>query len=171
MKKITFLLIASVFLLTQFSCKNDKDGIDLIYTREFNILAGSNTWDTHFYEIPVDVNWSQFLGTLTVDDIDRINPSFATLHNNDGINLDFIREASIEIYPDENTTLTPIEMCYRENIPFNTGNTLNLIPGIADFKDELADGKYIFRIGLDYREFPPATFRVVLDFGFRAIPK
>ncbi len=170
MKRIIFLFILSCSILFN-SCRDAGNGIDMIYTRDFNIQVGSNTFDTYYTEFLVDANWANFLGTLTEEDIDRITPSFARLTNNDGIKLDFIRRATIQIFPNEDTTLTPLEMCFREDVPLNNGTTLELIPGIANFKEELTDDEFIFRIGLNFREFPPQTFRVVLDMGFQAFPK
>ncbi len=172
MRKLVISILAIIVVLCTNSCK-DRNGIDMVYTREFNIEFGANTWDTHYHggDFIVNTNWSEFLGEMTADDINEILPAFATLTNTEGINMDFIRRAVIEIFPNGDTSLTPIEMCFREDIPLNTGTTLQLISGIYNFKDELTDGKFTFRIGLNYRDFPPQTFRVVLDMGFQAFPK
>ena len=117
----------------------------------------------------MNANWSEFLGTLEADDISQITPSFARITNTEGIPMDFISEIIIQIYPNQDLSVTPWEMAFREDIPFNAGTSIEIIPGLANFKDEMIDDQFIYRIGLRYRNFPPTTFRVVLDFGFKAL--
>lgn len=141
----------------------------MIYTDFFNIQSGANTFDTHYFQSELkSANWSDFLGDTKPEDISNIQPSFAKLSNTNGIPMGFISDVVIEIYPNQDTSLSPWEMAHRSNIPINTGTTLNIIPGLVNFKDELSDDRFIYRVGLRYRAFPPASFRVVLDFGFKA---
>jgi len=169
MKHCLFFLLIGL-ILSVSSCK-DPDGIDMIYTDFFQIQSGANTIETHYFQSGLlSSNWENFLGDLQLEDIENIRPSFARMYNNEGVELDFISRVVIEIYPDEDTTPTPWEMAFREDIPFNTGTQLEIIPGQADFKDELADGQFIYRIGLRYRQFPPTNVNVILDFGFLAVP-
>lgn len=143
----------------------------MIYTDFFQIQSGANTIETHYFESGIlNSNWSNFLGDLQPSEIEKIIPSFARIYNNDGVELDFISQVIVQIYPDEDTSVTPWEMAFREDIPFNTGTELEIIPGLADFKDELSDGQFIYRIGLRYRQFPPTNVNVIFDFGFLAVP-
>ena len=161
--------MVSGLILSVLSC-NDRPGTDMAYTDFFEISSGANTIERHYYvSNPINVRWSQFLGDKLPEDISRITPSFARITNTDGIPFDFISEVIIEVFPDQDLDANPIlEIAFRDGIPFNTGTTLELPPSLPDFKDELADGEFVYQIGLRYREFPPATFRVVLDFGFYA---
>lgn len=168
MKYLLNIVLLGLIILTVPSCR-DSRGIDMIYTDFFEIQSGANTIETHYFQSPMNVNWSEFLGNSQPEDIAQITPSFARITNTDGISMDFISEIIIEVFPNQDTSATPWEMAYRENIPFNAGTTIEIIPGLANFKDEMADGQFIYRIGLRYRNFPPVSFRVVLDFGFRAV--
>lgn len=141
----------------------------MAYTDFFNIQSGANTIETHYYESQViSANWETFLGDYELGDIESIRPSFARIRNNDGVSLDFIDRIVIEIYPNQDLSITPWEMAYRDNIPFNTGVEIEIIPGLADFKDEMEDDQFIYRIGLRYRNFPPFNVPIILDFGFTA---
>ncbi len=171
MRKVSILMVIATMVLTLNSCRDGNRGIDMIYTDFFEIQSGANTIETHYFQSELrSANWSTFLGELEPEQISKIQPSFARLTNTQGIPFDFIDQVVIEIYPDENLTVTPWEFAFRNNIPFNEGTTLEIIPGLADFKDELSDDQFIYRIGLRYRDFPPITFPVVLDFGFTAVP-
>lgn len=172
MKNVFFFFLVSSLILSVLSC-SDRPGTDMAYTDFFNINSADNTLDWHYYRSdPINVRWEEFLGDKSIEDISQITPSFARISNTDGIPFDFISEAIIEVYPDEDLSADPfLEIAYRNGIPFNTGNTLEIPPSLPDFKEEFADGEFIYRIGLRYREFPPATFRVVLDFGFYAEDK
>ena len=168
MKYLFNVLLLGLIVLTIPSCR-DSRGIDMIYTDFFDIQSGANTIERHYFQNFVTANWSEFLGNLEAEDISQITPSFARITNTEGIPMDFITEIIIQIYPNQDTSVTPWEMAYRTDIPFNTGTTIEIIPGLANFKDEMVDDQFIYRIGLRYRNFPPATFRVVLDFGFKAL--
>jgi hypothetical protein len=170
MNRTILLALLTFTVLGGFSCKDGNLGYDMIYTEFFNIQAGANPWQTHYFENTVAVRWEDYLGNLTPEDINRIEPRFAEITNNQGLRFNFIDRAVLEIYPDEDTSLAPWEMAFRENVPDNTGTTLQLIPTLTPFKDELTDGQFVYRIGLRYKQVPPETFQVRLDFGFRAFP-
>jgi hypothetical protein len=169
MKNVFFFFLVCSLIFSVLSCK-DRPGTDMAYTDFFEIRSGDNTLDRHYYvSSPINARWSDFLGDKLPEDINRITPSFARISNTDGIPFDFISEIIIEVFPNQDLSVDPfLEIAFRDGIPFNTGTTLELPPSLPDFKEEFADGEFVYQIGLRYREFPPATFRVVLDFGFYA---
>ncbi len=163
--------IVNMFFLS--SCKDDRQGVDLIYTEFVDelIIPGQNTFQHHAYVNTINARWSDFMGDLTIDDVSGIEPFFANINNAFGEDLDFIDEVILEIFPNQDATLTPWEFAFRTNVPFNTGVQIDLVPSLSPFKDELVDNVFTYKLRVRYRQSPPRQIPLVLNFGFRAYPK
>ncbi len=168
--KFRFLLLLILPVLCLTGCKEERPGYDMVYTQFFTIDVASAPIQLHYVEFPnVPVNWATYLGDITQEEIGDILPNFIQITNNEGLLLDFIQDAYLEVQL--NGSATFVEAGFRENVPFNTGTTLDLIAGTGNFEEEFKQPGYTIRIGLRYREFPPQTFQAVLTYGFRAYAK
>ncbi len=171
MRKIYLFIPALLSLLMVSSCSDTEPGIDMIYTQFSRIQSGDNHLQNHCYENVVAVNWDQFLGDIAEDEVLEIRPSFVTVSNNQGLPLDFVEHAYMNILLGDDPN-SPLEMAFRENLPLNTGISFELIPGLADFKNELTDGTFTFRLCLNYYQPAPYTVDPLqVDFGFQAYLK
>ncbi len=164
-------LFVNMLLLS--SCKDERPGTDLIYTEFVSdlIIPGQNTFQHHAYVNTISARWSDFMGDLTIEDVSSIEPFFANINNTQGEDLDFIDEVILEIYKNQDTTLTPWEFAFRTNVPNNTGVQVDLVPSLSPFKDELEDNVFTYRLRVRYKQSPPRQIPLVLNFGFRAYPK
>lgn len=162
--KILFLFFG---ILAMMSCKTDDGpGIDMLYFEDFSMQAGLNPFVTHFYEFVLPTQGDFFLGNER-ENVDRITNSFARLTNNEGAPYDFVEAITLNVI-DRNTGAI-YEAAFREEIPFDTGSTLNLIPSLTDFKELLSGNEFDLQLRIRLRASPPFSIdRNRLDFGFRA---
>ncbi len=162
------LLIILFGILSLVSCRtDDAPGIDMIYFEEFRMQAGLNPFVTHFYEFTIPTRVDFFLDN-DVERVDRITNSFARLTNTEGASYDFVESVIVNIIDTE--TGNAFEAAFREDIPFDTGNTLDLIPSLVDFKDYLTGDLFTLQIRIRLRASTPFSIeRNRLDFGFKAV--
>lgn len=133
-----FTLILSV--LSLLSCNKDRDlgpGFDMVYQHDFTIPAGIGAFEVHhFYIKDIPTRYQQLLtqqGKSDADITDIITAS-ASL---DGIfgDADFglVEQASLRVYDSADPT-DYVEIAYRQPVPPDLGNTLGLVPSLADAK-------------------------------------
>lgn len=147
MKKLSMLFVAAISAMALAGCKKeDSNGpwFDLPYSRQFDIPAGIGAFAVHhFYlqNIP-----SRYVSALmqqgkTDADVTSILTTQATLTGVFG-DADFgiVDQVSLRIYHESDPT-DYVEIAYRQPVPLDPGNTLPLIPSLADSK-RLASADY-----------------------------
>lgn len=148
----------------------------MVYRQDFprEIPAGASVLFSHIFTIPeISSNAQSFFknNQVTEADILRIIPKFARISAKFG-NGDFVFVNRVFVYvypvnqPDKKT-----EVFYRDNIPVNTGNIINLNPGIADVKAIVGAERYSMEIRLDLRGQPGQNIESLIDFSFFGVTK
>jgi len=167
MKKIIPLLLLPFLLL---NC--NKDDVELFrmdYRENFEIQGGLSAFFQWQFEVNnINTRKSTYLTTHSVGEaeITSINPQSARLTSVSGIDFRFIKCISIRIYEDDPTQYR--EIFYRDNIPFNIGSTLDLLPTLINAKIELLEEEFNILVNMEYRDQTPQTIEVVMDLEFAA---
>lgn len=173
MKRLIFLFLV---LILGFRCTPD-DNLELAFRMEypnlnFEIPAGLNTIESHFFlisDIPTSKDF--FFGDFANEDIKTIIPSFARLTALDGssIDYDFLFEVSIRICQPEQEINCVREIFFRDRIPNNIGNRLDLIPNDNNLKEILIEDDFTIEVVLVRLVNPSPNFiRTRLELGFEA---
>lgn len=134
-----FLLLAGAALLG-LSCNKDDDqapGFDLIYQQDFIIPAGIGVFDVHHFQIEnIPSRYQQSLDQhgKTDSEIKGILTAQAVLSGiyNDA-DFAIIDQISVRIYDSTDPT-DYVEIAYRYPTPLDPGNSLPLLPSLADSK-------------------------------------
>ncbi len=176
MKFIHFL---AIFLL--FACK--EDDLDFAFRMEyinqrFEIPAGINPIESHFFlQADIPSNKATFFGNFSEEDITEVSPLGARLTSLEGTNINygFISEVSIRICTDEIFSQQDIvqkcarEIFFREDIPLNTGDEIDLLPNGLNVKEFLTRDDFSVVVVLRrLRDFPPTSINTRLDMEFQA---
>lgn len=136
--KIYFFLICTA--LVGISCNKDNDqvpGFDLVYQEDFILPAGISTFDVHHFQIKnIPTRYQQNLDQQgkTDADIKSVLTAQAVLSGvyNDA-NFDIVDQVSVRVFDAADPT-DYVEIAYRYPTPLEPGNTLPLIPSLADTK-------------------------------------
>ena len=171
MNKVFIYLIV---ILLVFSCQEDQGErlFELNYpSQRMNINRVLNTIESHFFIIgPLPNTLPSMLqnSSATIEDINRVEPFFATLTSEDGFELAFIQEISVRICNPEDPSRCDLEIFYLDNIPFNTGSRVELLPSLANLKEFFDEEDRIIMelVLLRLRNFSPANFDLRFDFAF-----
>lgn len=114
---------------------DDLVGIQMPYRYQFDVPAGLNPLNTHFFERKgLMTNVDQIIGNN--GDLERIIPYRARLTSLDNVDFGFIREIEIRVIDPQNPNLE-IPAFYREEIPNNIGQTIDLIATQANITEIL----------------------------------
>jgi len=104
------------------------------YRYQFDVPAGLNPLNTHFFRRSgLTTNASAILGA---SEVNRIIPYTARLTSLDNVDFGFIREIEVRVEDPENPGLE-IPIFYREELPANTGRTVDLIATQGNVTDIL----------------------------------
>jgi hypothetical protein len=148
MKKIAYIFAG--LLLMNASCQKEDKGIDMVYLAHFAIPAGSNTVETHYYEINLPTEAAAFLGDKH-NSVEKIHLSSGRLINLEGVPYDFVREMSVSV--EERI----YEVGYREYLPSNVGTALDLIPNGTNVKQFMVQDNFKLVVRMLYATPPPTT--------------
>jgi hypothetical protein len=147
MRNKIFLLLAFVALLG-FSCNKADDprpGFDLLYQEEFVIPAGIGVFDVHHFQIKnIASRYQQSLDQQgkTDADITGVLTEQAALSGIFGdADFSFIEKISVRIY-NESDPSDYVEIAYRDPTPLEPGNSLPLIPSLADAKRFIKEPRF-----------------------------
>lgn len=158
------------------ACNNDtrRELFEMNYVIDFDVPAGLNTIETHFF---VDPSISSFFQQkldaqdLTIDDVVAIEPKFASLTTvfNDE-DLDFIRRFELRIFDPFDPDVTR-EIFYLDPVPNNTRTVIRPFPGLQDVKDLASSTTFGLQIRLTFRRIPSQTYdmRLAFDLSAKAI--
>ena len=162
-------LMAAAFLFYSASCNKDRqEGIPISYVNVLTIPAGLNVFDTHIFELPAEnPRLGVFLPTTDTAQIESIVSSLLTIRTlQSNTDLSFIRRAIVRISADG---LPEREVAFREEIPFNTGLDLNLIPSLSELKPYFMQDNFRLIVRLNFRNISPETMTLQVDSRFQAV--
>jgi hypothetical protein len=137
--KYRFVFPLLFAVLTVFSCQKDEQapGFDLLYQQDFILPAGIGVFDVHHFQIKnISSRYQQGLDQngKTDADITGILTAQAVLSGvYSDANFDMIDKVSLRVYDAADPT-DYVEIAYRDPAPLDPGNTLPLIPSLADTK-------------------------------------
>lgn len=139
MKSKIFLLLVFATLIG-FSCDKANDqtpGFDLMYQQDFILPAGIGNFEVHHFQIKnIPSRYQQSLEQQgrTDADITGVLTAQAVLSGvyNDA-SFEMIDQVSIRVF-DANDPTDYVEIAYRYPTPLDPGNSLPLIPSLADAK-------------------------------------
>ncbi|MEM6320239.1 MAG: hypothetical protein AAF960_21400 [Bacteroidota bacterium] len=164
------LLLIGLLPLLFATCRGNGLGFNMTYQRDFEIGAGLGVFDTHVFELNgISTNKAAFLATNDANesDITAINPREATLSLNFAdADLAFIQEIVVEIFNRNN--LAGREIFFRDEIRFNTGTQIDLIPSLPDIQEFLQEDEFNVRIEMRLRDISPRFLETRFDFQFFA---
>ena len=146
MKRILFWSLL-LLIISTFSCRKEDQapGFDMIYQQEFTIPAGIGVFQVHhFYLKNLATRYEQYLAQhgKTDGDITGVITSQAVLNGIFGdANLNFVDQVSLRVYDEANPS-DYIEIAYRQPVPLEPGNSLALIPSLADCKRLMTGSRF-----------------------------
>ncbi len=139
MKNGIFLLLLCA-VLAGFSCNKDNDlapGFDLMYQQDFILPAGIGVFDVHHFQIlniPSRYQQSLDQSGKTDEEITGVLTVKAVLSGvYSDASYDLIDQVSLRVF-DASDPTDYVEIAYRDPTPLDPGNTLPLIPSLADTK-------------------------------------
>jgi len=155
-----------LFLLISCSKGDNLTGVQMPYRYQFDVPAGLNPLNTHFFKRNgVITNASNLLGDL--DNVDRIIPYQARLTSLDNVDFAFVREIEVRVVDRDNPGLE-IPVFYREEIPQNIGLSVDLIATQADVTDILSLDDYNVIVEMKLYSTTGQTFQSDLQLSFLA---
>lgn len=169
--KYTFAIVIILIGLLFSNCnKNDNDvKFEMAYEREFTIPAGLNAFETHYFVIR-DVQIGSYLtaNNVSAADLISINPGRARLTSKFSgfADYSFIREVIVQIFTDDENDAR--EVFFRTAVPLNTGESLDILPGLADVKDYFGNTKFNLFVILNLQAVPQQTIETRFTFSFLA---
>ena len=167
---LSLLLVA----LTTVSCNKDNrtEFFELNHFVDFEIQAGLNTFDTHFFVVsPFESIYDDKLAASGVspDEVIAIEAKDAILSSTFGdINLEFIHRISVYIF-DPFDPSDKIEFFYLDPTPFRNSTSWRLFPGIADISDWIERDYFGIEVRLEFREITPSAIPMRLEFDLRVM--
>lgn len=160
--------VLALAMLSLYSCSRGDDltGIEMPYRYQFDVPAGLNPLNTHFFERSgILTNAQNIIGSI--DDINRIIPYRASLTSLDNVDYAFIREVEVRVRHRDNPGLE-IPVFYREEIPANIGGRIDLIATQANVTDILSLDDYNVIVEFKLYSTSGQTFESDLQISFLA---
>jgi hypothetical protein len=156
------------------SCGKDNDGpgINMQFRQDFEIPAGIGVFVVHHFMIPnVTSSYTQLLAQNNKTDADireikNISGELSSIFG-DGT-FEMIQRISVRAYP-QGAENDYIEVAYRDPAPFETRNTLGLIPSLADVKPLLKQDRFSFDVVIELRNNTSENIPVSLNLLFKAL--
>lgn len=168
MKQLIFLVILAISVS---SCKKEEEeGFELKYFLNFDIPAGLNPVQAHFweiYDIPSEFAAQANVANYTEEDVRRIHSKFLNLNLRNPSNSDYKWIEKIFLYINTDS-LPQAEIGYLEFIPNNAGDQLNLIPSQTDLKGYLTSEEFDLTIEIQPFITSPLTTSNTFDLTFHA---
>lgn len=175
MKNIGLIFFLAVGLLSM-SCNND-DAVELFtvtHISEFEVPAGLNTVETHFFIQPATNSpYDDLLESTGFEDasVGGITPKFCELTTAFGdIDLDFVRLVEIRVLDPFDPEYIR-EVFYLDPVPGNSRGTLRPFPGLLNVKEIIGQPTYGVEVRIIFRLPPPTTMRMRLLMEFSAVAK
>ena len=162
-----------ILLITMsgLSCHKDNriELFKMTQVMDFEIKAGLNTIETHFFIQPA-VN-SSYEAQLELSGFEEslvasIEPRFSQLSTVfQDVDLDFIRIIEIRVVD----TFDPIfqrEVFYLDPVPFNTRTVIRPFPGLTDVREIVSQPTYGIEVRIVFRFVPQSSYDMRLQMDF-----
>ncbi|NNE28535.1 MAG: hypothetical protein HKN16_02795 [Saprospiraceae bacterium] len=175
MKKLKFYF-AALSMVLLLGCQGcDEEPLNLLaeipFRVEFEIPAGINIFEDHFFQFPnLPNNYQNILTQQGIDPsrVKRINPASTRMSVQfDNTSLSFIREASLYLFSDQVGRQS--EAFWTPEIPFNQSDILNIPGTLIDASDFFEESWINMELRLDTREVPSSFINVRLDILFHVV--
>ena len=166
---IALLLFASLGLA---GCEKEEVGQRLEFQqRQFGIPAGLNpafAYNLTLNDLSTDHARFEAETGIAWEDWSRVTPARASLIINEpGLDWSFAQEVTLNAYSMSDPDVQR-EIFYRDQIPLNIGNRLDMIPADFDAREILSDDEFGVRLQLRrFNNAPPQSFNVVLQWSFQ----
>ena len=155
-------------------CKIDQPNelFEMRHTVDFELHAGLNTLETHFYRVTNLQSQFQFqLDALSrnPEDIISVTPKFAQLSTVfQDEDLDFIRQVFVRVFDPSDPNNLNTEVFYLDPVPPNTRTVIRPFPGLANVKDITSGQIFGVEVGISLWEVTPKGFNMRLEFELSA---
>ncbi len=171
MRKGFIYIILIVFMaLFTYSCEKEQVSFYIHQEHDFEIRAGLNTIETHFFvfrNIKNTLPQELYSQGLSFDDVKQvyagkglIQPVFDDFQYGD------IREVSIWVVSTVDPSIRH-EIYYLDQIPYSMRGEMRLLSGIANLKEFLSlHSTYNLEIQIKFRNFVPANTLNRLTYSF-----
>jgi hypothetical protein len=142
-------------LLLLGSCKKDS-GFDMFYRKQFSIPIGQTpqfSFNYDFKNIPADTTAFFTPSGVTSNQIASIKPkSMSIIALYGGIDYNAVRSVEVWINSPINNTPSPQIIFFRDDVPVNTNERIDLIPNDVDIKQFITLGKFNIKITLKFKD-------------------
>lgn len=173
-KPIRLLAIAFSILLLLNACNDDNVNVVRIlpYTLSWEVPAGLNNFDTHFFEFNrIDNRASEFFGSeLPLSEVKSVRARRADLvllGNN--INFDEVRSVEVWIYSDQDNE-KDYEVFYTLDLRNRSGRqAISLIPSLSDISDLYVDDSFTIEVRINFWTVSSTSLPVRMEWEFEAI--
>jgi len=169
-RSLLFILLPVLLLL---SCKKEENlpGFDLFYQKDFSIPAGIGIFEVHhFYIRNLPTQMQEYLLQNNVQE-SAIKKVLTTKSSLDGVfgdaDYSFIDQVSVRAF-DEDDPNNFLEIAYRQPVPLTPGNSLPLIPSLADSKKFFKASRVSLDVALNIRKTTVEETETRLSLQLRA---
>ena len=164
---IAVLIVAS----TALSCHKDNrvELFKMTQVMDFEIKAGLNTLETHFFIQPAaNSSYEEQLELSGFDEslVATIEPRFSQLSTVfQDVNLEFIRLVEIRVV-DPFDPVFQREVFYLDPVPPNTRTVIRPFPGLTDVREIVSQPTYGIEVRIVFRFVPTSTYDMRLQMDF-----
>jgi len=172
MRLIVFISFCSLMLVT---CRNDN-GIPLFEMTypplDFSRQGGQSPFVADVVQVSnIPTKYLEFVNAYGADamEVNRILPRFARLISVDGLDLGHLSSVSVRICPNDQVDCTLAdEIFFRDDLFRRQKTTIDLDPGLKNFKDLLTGDRYKLEVVFTYADITPYSVDWRLEYGFEA---
>lgn len=167
-------IILAVAGLTALSCGNDdaEELFSMTQITEFEVRAGLNQVETHFFIPPViNSSYDDLLESTGFDSemVSAVTPKFCELTTPFGdIDLDYLRTIEVRVFDPFDQERT-FEVFYLDPVPQNSRGTIRPFPGLLNVKNILSNPSFGIEVRLIFSRPPPTTENMRLLMEFSAV--
>jgi hypothetical protein len=172
-RQFAAFLLLLILILT--GCRKKEEGFEMTYKRQFDLPIGLDIFASHnfkFNDVACDTSIFFTINNATAGQIKRVMPRSMSLRSifTDANRYDFIKQVEVFVSDNNRPKLTPQIAFFRDDVPFNTGSQLDLVPNNVDLRPFLLEGnRFTIRINITLRDNPPRTIETEANFSFFAV--
>jgi len=176
-----FLLALSALFCALLFTQCSKDSLSVAFEmtypqNRFTVPAGLNTLESHYiFFRDVSTSKNLFFDDIPEEQIQEITPARASLRADQNVaDFAFAEEIIVRLCEDSQVDINNVlqkcrrELFFRDNIPFNTGRQVDLIPNAINLKEVLTGTDYTFVVVFRNRAFTSINIPANLEMVFEA---